>query len=167
MVLMRFVKDGQVFDGCDHFFGTGATNWWVSIYVGPWWNYPFYHEDKCYGTTATPLEGLVTCKRILRYFIDNIMGPRDVLEISGTTEQRDIIYYRSLKGMGFRFTEEYNECEHILIYTRDDAGWDAIINNDVPFTDTPCYLSKDYEFDNISIFSDAIRNIIRRCLFMT
>lgn len=99
------------------------------MYVGPIWKYPFLKENTCYGTTKMPLSGLIACKRMLKYFIENILNNYDIIEVSGSTLQRDIIYEKSLKSLGFKYTSEYNWIRHILIFVKDPTP-EKIINED-------------------------------------
>ena len=129
VAMIGFEQDGVVLGGYTPFFKGEHHNWWVSMYIGPGWKYLFSRDDRCYGTTKTPLEGLIACKRMLQYFIDNIMEEHDVIEVSGSTIQRDIIYEQGLKSMGFKYTSEYNDTERIMIFIKDSTP-EFIANND-------------------------------------
>lgn len=132
VAIIWFERDGVVLDGDSKFFDNKDNtnyNWWAVIYVGPVWKYLFSKDDKCYGTTDKPLAGLVACKQMLQYFIDNILKEHDVIEVSGSTLQRDKVYEQSLKSMGFRYTPCYEDAEKLMIFVKDSTPETIIDEN--------------------------------------
>lgn len=172
--MMEFVKDGMVIDGNSRYFKEDGYNWWVRAYVGPWWKKWFTKDDDNSGTTDNPLEGLIACKKMLIYFIDNIMGDKDLIKISGSTIQRDKIYYEVLSKIGFRFVKWYGDSFNIMIYVKDNNTdeyikwhdgskiansnnpWGALRICGVDFPKRPIYEEDDYDYKHHTLFYDTI-----------
>jgi hypothetical protein len=166
------MRDGNVFDidddTTDRYFKHDSYNWWIALYIGPRWKRLFSFDDRCYGSTQCPLEGLVASRRLLQYFIDNYMGPTDVLEASGSTRQRDEIYYKVLSKMGFRYTPDYYGTENIMVYVRNndepeyyenggvnlDNPWGSMQYNGVKFSDEPNWNDDDYKGKSTNMLMD-------------
>jgi hypothetical protein len=168
-----FEQDGVVMDGESNFFNAENHNWWTAMYVGPAWKYPFSKDNRCYGTTNNPLEGLVACRRMMEYFIENILKEHDIVEVSGSTFQRDMIYAQVLKCIGFRYTYEYFDVNRILIFVKDsepeiilDENGDQIRNPKnawtylslvgVDFPDKPYFTEEDYDYPHLTPITRTI-----------
>ena len=177
ITMLRFKQDGYVLDGESSFFGKNSHNWWTMLYIGPWWKRLFVPDDKCSGTTIKPLEGMMVGKRMLRHFMINLMEENDVIEVSGSTLQRDEVYAEALKHMGFRYTPEYNDCENILIYVNDSFindnpeiitnevgervlnpknAWAQLRLNDVRFPIIPSFYEDDYDYKHHTLLYESL-----------
>lgn len=177
IAMLRFTQDGYVLDGDSSFFGKNSHNWWTMMYIGPWWKRWFVSDAVSSGTTERPLEGLMTCKRMLRYFMTSIMGENEVIEISGSTLQRDEIYAKALKNMGFRYTFEYNDTRNIIIYVNDSFindnpeiiinefgksvlnpknAWGQLRLHGVSFPDYTSFDEEDYDYKHHTLLYEAL-----------
>ena len=125
-----FCRDGMVADKYNPYFEGEGYNWWVRAYIGPRWKRLFVTDESNSGTTEKPMEGLIVLKKLLTYFIDNYMGEKDLIEISGSTMQRDVIYNKFLSEMGFRFVEWYEDSYNIMIYVKDPGNDEFIVHQD-------------------------------------
>ena len=136
IIYMRFMRSGRVFDMDENtiswypkqYFNHNSYNWWVGLYIGPQWKRLISRDDRCYGSTVYPLEGLIAGRKLIQYFIDHHMGVTDVLEVSGSTRQRDEVYYRVLSKMGFRYTPMYCDTSNIMIYVKDNGAPEHLDN---------------------------------------
>lgn len=166
IIYMSFRRNGRVFDMDEdtmiwypkQYFNHNSYNWWVGLYIGPQWKRLISRDDRCYGSTVCPLEGLIVGRRLIQYFIDHHMGATDVLEVSGSTRQRDEVYYRVLSKIGFRYTPGYYNTSNIMIYTKDnstpeyldnyipnlDNPWGSMRYNGVKFPEEPDWQDDDY-----------------------
>lgn len=192
IAMMEFVKDGIVISKNNPYFKGEGHNLWVRAYIGPRWKRLLAIDNQSTGATDNPLEGLIACKKMLIFFIDNIMGPKDLIEISGSTIQRDKIYHEVLSKIGFRFVKWYGDYSNIMIYVKDNntdeyIKWyddSKIINSNNPwgalricgvdFPKTPNYEEDDYNYTHHTIFYDmlmtpvikvgnSIRNLYYNC----
>lgn len=179
VIYMRFLRDGNVFDieddTTDRYFKHDSYNWWITLYIGPLWKRLFSYDDQCYGSTKYPLEGYVASRKLLQYFIDNYMGPTDVLEASGSTRQRDEIYYKVLTKMGFRYTRLYYVTVNLMIYAKDngtpeylsngeinlDNPWGSMRHNGVKFPEEPDWQDEDYEGKSTTMLMGYIEGITK------
>lgn len=179
IIYMKFMRDGSVFDIdddiTDRYFKHNSYNWWIALYIGPRWKRLFSFDNRCYGSTKCPLEGLVASRRLIQYFIDNYMGPTDVLEASGSTRQRDEIYYKVLTKMGFRYTPLYYETVNLMIYAKDngtpeyldndepnlDNPWGSMRYNGVKFPEEPDWQDEDYEGKSTNMLMDYLEYYIK------
>lgn len=178
IAVIWFEQDGVVMDGESNFFSTENHNWWTAMYVGPWWKYIFSRDNKCYGTTVNPLEGLIACKQMMEYFINNILNEHDIIEVSGSTIQRDIIYERALKSMGFRYTYEYFDADRIMIFVKDSTpemivdddgtqypnpgnAWTYLSIRGIYFPEQPYFTEDDYDYPHLTPISRTIFYVLQ------
>ena len=176
IAMIRFTQDGLVLNGDSSFF-ENSHNWWTMLYIGPRWKKIFVPDDKCSGSTECPLEGLFASKRMLQYFMDYMLEENDVIEVSGSTLQRDEVYEKCLRNLGFRFTPEYNDCENILIHVKESFNVDnpeRIVNdfnetvlnpknawaqlrlNGVRFPIIPTFDPDDYDYTHHTLIYEAL-----------
>lgn len=173
VAIIWFEQDGLIMDGESYFFKKDHYNWWAVMYVGPLWKYPFSRDNKCYGTTTNPLEGLIACKQMLQYFIDNILKEHDIIEVSGSTLRRDAIYENALKSMGFRYVSKYCDIVRIMIFVKDstpktitkpdgeqvmnpDNAWVYLASHCASFSDYPYFTKEDYDYKHLTPITRTI-----------
>ena len=120
-----YVRFNRFEDPYDHI----GNEYWIVIYIGPAWRFPFSNQVTTYGGRLRGgVEGMTLAYSIMQVFYKDYMDRGDWMCVKGSDEKRDILYERRLwnkpivkDGPRWILSDRYCcEIRHVLILHK---GW--------------------------------------------